>query len=73
MPELASDLGVQKLVFSAFVESGNGEKNVDEFGMNYNRLQDILEDIARDEFSRYRILLTNYFVYYNTIRLRIHT
>lgn len=53
MPKLASELGVDSLIFSTFVKSGNGVDNVDEFQCEYNEIQDMVETIAKDEFTKY--------------------
>lgn len=53
MPKLAHELGVDKLIFSTFVESGNGDKNIDEFQYDYNKIQDVVEEIAAKEIVKY--------------------
>ncbi|WP_373899156.1 radical SAM protein [Haloimpatiens sp. FM7315] len=53
MPKLANDLGVNILIYTAFVESGNGDRNSNIFKEDYNKIQDAIEEIAKEEFKKY--------------------
>lgn len=57
LPKLAKELGIDLIVLTTFIESGQGKKNREEFNIDYYNLCDAIESMVSKELSKYDISL----------------
>lgn len=57
LPSLADKVGVDLIVLTTFIESGQGKKNHDMFQIDFNTICDSIDKMVSDELTKHRIPL----------------
>lgn len=57
LPSLAEEIGVNLIVLTTFIESGQGQKNHDVFQIDFNTICDAIELMVSKELTKHRIPL----------------
>ena len=57
LPSLAEEIGVNLITLTTFIESGQGQKNHDEFQIDFNTICDAINLMVSQELTKHRIPL----------------